>query len=219
VPCWRWSGSSPLLPVAGILPQLLARSESVPLLHLRVSRVDVWMAGVPAACVHFVQVHPDVLALGVSDTAAVGQPSMLRTRVVDVFARLAGVLSPRPFSTARLACCLLPLSLVLREQGFLKLAVYLVCWRHQCARDDVTRLCQHRTCTRECPEQDMDTSNPRSGVGASRRMRLPRFLVNEPVGLGQVVKRITSAAGLTPCGPCERRAARLDRWLRIEPRR
>ena len=52
---------------------------------------------------------------------------------------------------------------------------------------------------------------------ARHHVRLPRFLVNEPVGLGQVVKRITRAAGVEPCAPCERRAARLDRWLRIEP--
>lgn len=49
-------------------------------------------------------------------------------------------------------------------------------------------------------------------------MRLPRFIVHEPVGAGQVVKRVTSAVGVKPCAPCERRAAHLDRWLRIEPR-
>ena len=50
-------------------------------------------------------------------------------------------------------------------------------------------------------------------------MRLPRFIVHEPVGAGQVVKRVTTAVGVKPCAPCERRAARLDHWLRIEPRR
>lgn len=54
---------------------------------------------------------------------------------------------------------------------------------------------------------------------ARHRVRLPRFIVHEPVGAGQVVKRVTSAVGVKPCAPCERRAARLDRWLRIEPRR
>jgi hypothetical protein len=49
------------------------------------------------------------------------------------------------------------------------------------------------------------------------QVRLPRFLVSEPIGLGQVVKRITSAAGVEPCAPCEQRATRLDRWLQIEP--
>ena len=52
----------------------------------------------------------------------------------------------------------------------------------------------------------------------SHRVRLPRFIVTEPVGLGAVVKRITSAAGLRPCEPCEQRAARLNRWLQIDPR-
>jgi hypothetical protein len=54
--------------------------------------------------------------------------------------------------------------------------------------------------------------------GARHRVRLPRFLVHESVGAGQVVKRVTSAVGIKPCDPCEQRAARLDRWLRIEPR-
>jgi hypothetical protein len=57
-----------------------------------------------------------------------------------------------------------------------------------------------------------------SGIPA-RRVRLPRFLVSEPVGLGQVVKRATTAIGMRPCAPCERRAELLDRWLRIEPQR
>ena len=54
---------------------------------------------------------------------------------------------------------------------------------------------------------------------AAHHVRLPRFILEEPVGLGQVVKRATSAVGLKPCGPCAQRAARLDQWLRIEPRR
>ena len=51
------------------------------------------------------------------------------------------------------------------------------------------------------------------------RLRLPQFIVHAPVGAGQMAKRITSAVGVKPCAPCEQRAARLDRWLRIEPRR
>jgi hypothetical protein len=63
---------------------------------------------------------------------------------------------------------------------------------------------------------------PRVNVAAGtaqHRVRLPRFLVNEPVGLGQVVKRATMMAGAKPCSPCEQRAARLDRWMLFEPRR
>jgi hypothetical protein len=50
-------------------------------------------------------------------------------------------------------------------------------------------------------------------------VRLPYFIVRTPIGAGQVAKRITSGAGVKPCAGCEQRAARLDRWLRIEPRR
>jgi hypothetical protein len=55
--------------------------------------------------------------------------------------------------------------------------------------------------------------------GVRHRVRLPRFIVHEPVGAGQVVKRVTSTVGVKPCTGCERRAARLDRWLRVEARR
>lgn len=53
----------------------------------------------------------------------------------------------------------------------------------------------------------------------AHRMRLPRFIVHEPMGAGEVVKRVTKTVGVRPCAPCERRAQRLDRWLQIEPRR
>jgi hypothetical protein len=53
---------------------------------------------------------------------------------------------------------------------------------------------------------------------ARHRVRLPHFIVHEPVGAGGVVTRLTSAVGIRPCEPCKKRAARLDRWLRIEPR-
>jgi hypothetical protein len=36
---------------------------------------------------------------------------------------------------------------------------------------------------------------------------------SEPVGLGQVIKGATRSVGLQPCGACERRAQRLDRWV------
>ena len=57
------------------------------------------------------------------------------------------------------------------------------------------------------------------GVIARHHVVLPRFIVHDPVGAGQVVKRVTSAVGVRPCAGCQQRAARLDRWLRIEPQR
>ena len=41
------------------------------------------------------------------------------------------------------------------------------------------------------------------------RVRLPGFITEEEIGLGDVVKRTTSYFGIKPCGGCERRAARL----------
>lgn len=46
-----------------------------------------------------------------------------------------------------------------------------------------------------------------------RRVRLPGFITEEEIGLGDVIKRATSAAGIKPCGGCQRRAAALNRWL------
>ncbi len=44
-------------------------------------------------------------------------------------------------------------------------------------------------------------------------MRLPLFVPDEPVGLGDAIKRATSAIGIKPCGPCARRAAELNSRL------
>lgn len=45
------------------------------------------------------------------------------------------------------------------------------------------------------------------------RVRLPGFVSDEEMGLGDVVKRATYAMGIQPCGGCERRAAALNRWM------
>jgi hypothetical protein len=46
-----------------------------------------------------------------------------------------------------------------------------------------------------------------------REVRLPGFLVEEEVGLGDVIKRATHTLGIRTCGGCERRARLLNRWL------
>ncbi len=48
---------------------------------------------------------------------------------------------------------------------------------------------------------------------AAFRVHLPGFVMSEDVGLGDVLKRATSAVGVNPCGGCVRRAAALNRWL------
>lgn len=45
------------------------------------------------------------------------------------------------------------------------------------------------------------------------RVRLPLFIRDDDVGLGNVVKRVTSTLGIRPCGGCERRADALNSRL------
>jgi hypothetical protein len=45
------------------------------------------------------------------------------------------------------------------------------------------------------------------------RVRLPGFISDEEVGLGDVVKRAPYSVGIKPCGGCGRRAAALNRWM------
>jgi hypothetical protein len=55
--------------------------------------------------------------------------------------------------------------------------------------------------------------------GARHLVRLPLFIAAEPVGLGDAVKKVTTAVGVKPCSACQERAARLNRWLQFVPRR
>ena len=45
------------------------------------------------------------------------------------------------------------------------------------------------------------------------RVRLPGFVKDEQVGLGDVIKRATYSVGIRPCSGCGRRAAALNRWM------
>jgi hypothetical protein len=48
---------------------------------------------------------------------------------------------------------------------------------------------------------------------ASRHVRLPGFIGDEDIGLGDVIKRATSYFGIHACGGCERRRIVLNRWV------
>lgn len=52
-----------------------------------------------------------------------------------------------------------------------------------------------------------------------RQVRLPGFVSDEPIGLGDAIKRATSAVGVKPCGGCAERAARLNRRVQLTGRR
>jgi hypothetical protein len=49
-------------------------------------------------------------------------------------------------------------------------------------------------------------------IGEPHRVRLPGFLIEEEIGLGDAIKRVTYAMGVKhPCSGCEKRAAALNR--------
>ena len=49
------------------------------------------------------------------------------------------------------------------------------------------------------------------------RVRLPGFIANEEIGLGDVIKRATSYVRVRPCGGCEARAGALNRRVVFTP--
>lgn len=52
----------------------------------------------------------------------------------------------------------------------------------------------------------------------SLRLRVPGFITDEEVGLGDVIKHATSTVGIRPCGGCRRRADALNRMVKFAPR-
>ena len=62
-------------------------------------------------------------------------------------------------------------------------------------------------------------SDNRQDERPAHRVRLPGFVTDEDVGLGDVVKRMTYAVGIRPCRGCEQRAAALNNWMTFTGRR
>ena len=62
-------------------------------------------------------------------------------------------------------------------------------------------------------EETSRSGVPRQGGRKPYRVRLPGFVSEEDIGLGDAIKRATSTVGITPCGGCGRRAAALNRWM------
>jgi hypothetical protein len=59
------------------------------------------------------------------------------------------------------------------------------------------------------------TERKKPSVREPHRVRLPGFLIDEDLGLGDAIKSVTYSIGITPCGGCERRAAALNQWMRF----
>ena len=47
----------------------------------------------------------------------------------------------------------------------------------------------------------------------THRVRLPGFINEQEIGLGDVIKRVTSTFGIAPCDDCARRAAMLNHGM------
>ena len=45
------------------------------------------------------------------------------------------------------------------------------------------------------------------------RARLPGFVSDKDIGLGDAIKHVTYALGIRPCDGCKRRAAALNSWV------
>jgi hypothetical protein len=50
-------------------------------------------------------------------------------------------------------------------------------------------------------------------AGGPLRVRLPGFINESEIGLGDAIKRATYAFGIKACGECEKRAAALNRLI------
>ncbi len=51
------------------------------------------------------------------------------------------------------------------------------------------------------------------------RVRLPGFVRDEEIGLGDVIKRATTLVGVRPCSGCAKRAVRLNQRVVFTGRR
>ena len=63
----------------------------------------------------------------------------------------------------------------------------------------------------------VDKEAPRAKASCGKRqayrVRLPGFVREDDIGLGDVITKSTSALGIKPCVGCGRRAAVLNQWL------
>jgi hypothetical protein len=67
--------------------------------------------------------------------------------------------------------------------------------------------------------KDARTRSVEKDPGRPYRVRLPGFIADEEVGLGDAVKRATSLMAIRPCGGCDKRAEALNQWLTFSGRR
>jgi hypothetical protein len=59
------------------------------------------------------------------------------------------------------------------------------------------------------------SEKPEQPESPKHRVRLPGFVIEEEIGLGELIKKTTYAMGFESCSGCEKRAAALNRWMRF----
>jgi len=64
-----------------------------------------------------------------------------------------------------------------------------------------------------------DPAGGQDSATGPRQIRLPGFVSDKDIGLGDVIKRATSAVGVRPCGGCRKRAEALNRRITFTGRR
>jgi hypothetical protein len=52
---------------------------------------------------------------------------------------------------------------------------------------------------------------------ATFKVRLPGFVSDTEIGLGDLVSRAAASVSIRPCGGCARRAAALNQWIAVSP--
>jgi hypothetical protein len=62
--------------------------------------------------------------------------------------------------------------------------------------------------------ENQNTPQTKETTPPTHKVRLPGFLVEEEIGLGNLIKKTTYAMGIKkPCSGCDRRASALNRWM------
>lgn len=62
-------------------------------------------------------------------------------------------------------------------------------------------------------DSDLRSEKEADDAPPPARARLPGFLNEDDVGLGDAIARVTRTFGVAPCDRCKRRAAALNQWL------
>jgi hypothetical protein len=63
----------------------------------------------------------------------------------------------------------------------------------------------------------MRSTDPASTDRTAYTIRVPTFVFGHEMGLGDILKRISTSLGVGPCARCDERAACLNSWLRFAP--